>query len=275
VVEALACKAGLSGFESHRYLQLFLRSTRTDNRQHRLLALLLDNGPAARANALVLTEYFNNNNVPVTVPSVVAAAYALKDKLDWKSPAQVEFSEVLVRLDPAQCLAINSWRKNQSRLKTGGDEGFRNISQIVSWLLNRRYAVTEAGLDMALTKVQNNSRRPLFWHEGPKQSREYVRGKPHHAFNNEPPKPATAQSEFYPNGRRNHRYLPPENATKKPAEAPDAWQQICQMHLKAWVTPGQRAKLEAEYNSGIASGKSWREIGAALGQIVKARERGR
>ncbi len=55
---------------------------------------------------------------------------------------------------------VNSWYKKQSRLKTDGDEGLRNINQIVSWLLDRRYAVTESGLDMALTNVQNNSRRP-------------------------------------------------------------------------------------------------------------------
>jgi len=47
------------------------------------------------------------------------------------------------------------------------------------------------------------------------------------------------------------------------------------MHLKEWVTTEQRAKLEAEYDAGIANGKSWREIGTALGQIVKGRERGR
>ena len=41
------------------------------------------------------------------------------------------------------------------------------------------------------------------------------------------------------------------------------------------VTEGQRAKLEAEYNFGLASGKSWREIAAALGQIVKGWKRGR
>jgi hypothetical protein len=199
-----------------------------------------DNSPAAKANALVLTEYFNNNDVAMNVSSIVAAAYALKDKLDWKSPAQVEFSEVLARLDPAQCLVANSWLNKQRRLKIEGDEGCRNVNQIVSWLLNRRYAVTEAGMDVALTNVQNNSRRPLFWHEGPKQSREYVQGKPNHAFNNEPPKPATAQSEFHPNGRGNHSYVPPENAAKKPAEAPDVWQQICKLHLKEWVTQGQR-----------------------------------
>jgi hypothetical protein len=47
------------------------------------------------------------------------------------------------------------------------------------------------------------------------------------------------------------------------------------LHLKEWVTPGQRAKLEGEYNAGIASANSWRDIGAALGQIVKGWERGR
>jgi hypothetical protein len=227
----------------------------------------------AKANASVLTEYFNNNNVAMNVSSIVAATYALKGKLDWKSPAQVEFSEVLGRLDPAQCGVVNAWLKKQRRLKIEGDEGCSDVNQIVSWLLNRRYSVTEAGLDMALTNVQNNSRRKLFWHESPKQSRGYVQGKPNHAFHKEEPKPATAQSEFHPNGRRNHAYKPTQDAATKPAPAPDAWQEICQLHLKEWVTPGQRAKLEAEYNAGIASGKSWREIGTALGQIVKARER--
>jgi hypothetical protein len=71
-------------------------------------------------------------------------------------------------------------------------------------------------------------------------------------------------------------WTPPEEAAKKvAAAAPDAWQQICQLYLKQWVTPGQRAKLEAEYNAGIATGKSWREIGTALGQIVKGWKRGR
>jgi hypothetical protein len=239
--------------------------------------MLLDNSPAAKANALVLTQYFNNNNFAVSVSSIVAAAYALKDKLDWKSPAQVEFSEVLARLDPAQCLVVNAWLKKQRRLKTEGDEGCRNVNQIVSWLLDRHYGVTESGLDMALTNVQNNSRRKLFWHEGPKQDRTIWNGKLNHALiqNDEPSKRTEPVQEFHPNGRRNHAYKPTPDAATKVAPAPDAWQQICQMHLKEWVTPGQRDKLQAEYDAGIATGKSWREIGTALGQIVKGRERGR
>jgi hypothetical protein len=239
--------------------------------------MLLDNSPAAKANALVLTEYFNNNNVAVNVPSIVAAAYALKDKLDWKSPAQVEFSEVVARLEPAQCLVVKAWFEKQRRLKTEGDEGLSNVSQIVSWLLSRRYAVSESGLDMALTNVQNNSRRKLFWHEGPKQDRSIWNGKLNHALipNSEPSKRTEPVQEFHPNGRRNHAYKPPQDAAARPAPAPDAWQEICQLHLKQWITPGQRAKLQAEYDAGIATGKSWREIGTALGQIVKGWERGR
>src|SRR6202161_4832937 len=189
------------------------------DRKHGLI--LLDNSPVAKANAVVLNDYFNEHNVPMNVSSLVAAAYALKDKLDWKSPAQVEFAEVLARLDPAQCLVVNSWYKKQSRLKTDGDEGLRNINQIVSWLLNRRYAVTESGLDMALTNVQNNSSRKLFWHEGPKQDRDIWNGKLNHARlpNNDQPKGTEVVQEFHPNGRRNHAFTPNTDKLTKPAPA--------------------------------------------------------
>jgi hypothetical protein len=240
--------------------------------------ILFDNSPAAKANALVLNKYFDDNDIAVSVPSMVAAAYALKDKLDWKSPAQVEFSEVLARLNPAQCQVVNAWLKKQRRLKTEGDEGCSNVNQIVSWLLNRRYAITEQGLTMALGNCQNTSRRKLYWKEGPKQDRAYgPGGKLNHAFGqkDEPAKSFEVQQEFHPNGRRNHAYKPTQDAATKPAPAQDAWQQICQLYLKEWVTPGQRAKLEGEYNAGIASGKSWREIGAALGALVRDQHRGR
>jgi hypothetical protein len=239
--------------------------------------MLLDNSPAAKANALVLNEYFNNHNVPVSVTSMVAAAYTLKDKLDWKSPAQVEFAEVLASLEPAQCLVVNSWFKKQTRLKTDGDEGLRNINQIVSWLLNRRYAVTESGLDMALTNVQNNSSRKLFWHEGPKQDRDIWNGKLNHArlSNNDQSKRSEVVQEFHANGRRNHAFKANTDEPRKPEPKVDAWKEIADLYLRRWTTHGQQATLQAEYDRGIATGKSWREIGASLGQIVKSWERGR
>ena len=245
------------------------------DRKHGLM--LLDNGTAAKANALVLNEYFNKHNIPVSVTSMVAAAYTLKDKLDWKSPAQIEFAEVLARLEPAQCLVVNSWFKKQGRLKTDGDEGLRNLNQIVSWLLNRCYAVTESGLDMALTNVQNNSSRKLFWHEGPKQDRDIWNGKLNHArlANNDQPKRTEAVHEFHANGRRNHAFKSNAEEPSKSEPKVDAWKEIADLYLRRWTTHGQQATLQAEYDRGIATGKAWREIGASLGQIVKGWECGR
>jgi hypothetical protein len=171
------------------------------------------------------------------------------------------------------------WLGKQQRLETEGDQGFSNVSVLLSWLLNRRYAITEQVLTMAVGNCQNTSHRKLYWKEGPKQDRAYgPGGKLNHAFGqkDEPAKSVEVQQEFHPNGRRNHAYTPTQDAATKPARAAtDAWQQTCQLHLKEWVTQGQRAKLEGEYNAGIASGKNWREIGAALGHIVKGWERGR
>jgi hypothetical protein len=143
-------------------------------------------------------------------------------------------------------------------------------------LLNRRYAVTESGLDMALTNVQNNSNRKLFWHEGPKQDRDIWNGKLNHVrLNNDQSKYYEVVQEFHPNGRRNHAFTANTDESTKSAPASDSWKEIVDRYRAQWITPGQKATLDAEYNRGISTGKSWREIGAALGQIVKGWERER
>jgi hypothetical protein len=237
--------------------------------------IIMDGSLAATSNALVLNEHFNNN-APVTVESIIAAAQALRAKLRWKSPAQIEFSEILARLEPAQCQVVNAWISKQRRLKTEDAEGLQNLNQVLSWLLNRRFSISEATLDMALTNVQNNSRRPLHWHDAPKESREYVQGRPNHAHSSHREEPkASVNEREYVNGRRNHAYAPAETVAQAPAEAPDAWQQIVNRYMTQWSTHSQKATLQAEYDRGMATGKSWREIGAALGRIVKGWERGR
>jgi hypothetical protein len=80
----------------------------------------------------------------------------------------------------------------------------------------------------------------------------------------------------YRNGRRNHASeVQPNPQESKPAPAVDSWKQIVDLCMRRSTTHGQQASLQAEYDRGIATGKSWREIGAALGQIVKGWERGR
>jgi len=99
--------------------------------------------------------------------------------------------------------------------------------------------------------------------------------KPNHAFHQEEAKATPAQSEFHPNGRRNHAFQAKTDEPQQLSQGPDAWKKIADLYLRRWTTRGQQAILQAEYDRGISTGKSWREIGPAPGQIVKRWERGR
>ena len=138
--------------------------------------------------------------------------------------------------------------------------------------------VTERNLDLALGNIINNVQfgrvrfKPV-----PKQDRSIVGGRINHALTHHgEPKSNEPQVE-YRNGRRNHASeIQPKAHASKSAPVVDAWKEIVGRYMTQWTTHGQgQAILQAEYDRGIATGKSWREIGAALGQIVKGWERGR
>ena len=99
--------------------------------------------------------------------------------------------------------------------------------------------------------------------------------KPNHAFHQEEPKTAPAQSEFHPSERRNHSFKAKTDETKQSKPIPNAWKEIADLYLRRWTTHGQQATLQGEYDRGVATGKSWREIGAALALIIRGWERGR
>jgi hypothetical protein len=241
--------------------------------------ILNDQSPDGLRNGEHIGGYIGHTwNENIDEHTLGVALEKLRDRLTFIPPLQAEVVEILGKLDQGQRDIVAIWLGKQQRLETEGEQGFSNVSVLLAWLLNRRYAITEQGLTMALGNCQTNGRRKLYWKEGPKRDRAYgPGGKLNHAFglNDEPAKSVEVQQEFHPNGRRNHAYKPTQDAAAKPAPAPDAWQEICQLHLKQWITPGQRDKLRAEYDAGIATGKSWREIGTALGLIVKGWERGR
>lgn len=134
------------------------------------------------------------------------------------------------------------WAKGQKLLigLDGSEEGYANVASLLGWM--RGNPVTGHKLDLALGNIINNPQfGRIYFKPQPRQSREYVAGKPNHAFGQtEEPKPAAMHQQEYVNGRKNHAYTPPEEAiTKKPVEAPDARQEIIEMHMKDWSTPGQ------------------------------------
>jgi hypothetical protein len=217
-------------------------------------------------------------NEDITESTLQVALEKLRDRLAFVPAEEVEVAEILAKLDQGQRDIVASWLAKQHRLETEDLKGFSNVSVLVAWLLNRRYAVTEPGLDMALGNVQNSGRRKIFWKENPKQSREHVQGRPNHAFGQtEEPKAAATREREYVNGRKNHSYVGQQSGNEpcKPERTVDAWKEVVDLCMRRWTTHGQQAILQAEYDRGIATGKSWREIGAALGQIVKRWECGR
>jgi hypothetical protein len=70
----------------------------------------------------------------------------------------------------------------------------------------------------------------------------------------------------------NHSFHAKTDQPRQSSPPFDAWQEIVKRYMTQWTTHGRKVTSEAEYNRGIATGKSWREIGASLGQIVKSWE---
>jgi hypothetical protein len=216
-----------------------------------------------------------------TQDTLETAFEQLQGRLKLVSATYKAADDLARQLSPDEQQIYRVWSKNQKLLVglDGSPEGYMNVKSLLEW--QRGNPVTAHNLDLALGNIINNPRpgQRIHFHAQPQQQdRSVVQGKVNHAFNykEESKKATSVQQMEFVNGRRNHAYTPPEEAQKKVAvQAPDAWKEICQLHLKEWVTPGQRDKLQAEYDAGIATGKSWREIGTALGQIVKGSERGR
>jgi hypothetical protein len=243
---------------------------------------IITDGDVGVKNADILCNPIINRDSDITPAALSASFVKVKGQLQMQSSTYKKADDLARKLSPAEIDAYKVWIKRQKLLigLDGSEEGYTNVASLLGWM--RGNPVTSHNLDLALGNIINNPQfGRIHFKPQPKQARPYgPGGKLNHAFGQEEPKPKAAavgiQQQEYVNGRKNHAYVPPEEAAKKVAiQAPDAWQEICQLHLKEWVTQGQRAKLEGEYNAGIASGKSWREIGVALGEIVKGWKRGR
>jgi hypothetical protein len=242
---------------------------------------IITDGQIGVRNADILCKSIIDSDSDITATALLDSFQKVKGQLQLKSATYKKADELARNLSPEEQATYRAWANGQKLLIgiDGSNEGYQNVKSLLEWM--RGSAVTSRSLDLALGNIINNPQVGQRIHFKPQQERPYgPGGKLNHAFGQEEPKPKAAavgiQQQEYVNGRKNHGYIPPEEAAKKVAvQPPDAWKQICQLHLKEWVTPGQRAKLEAEYSAGIASGKSWREIGAALGQIVKGWKRGR
>lgn len=237
---------------------------------------IITDGDVGVKNANLLCDPIVNQDSDITPHKLSLSFSQVKSRLEFKSVAHSRADELAHKLSQAEVEAYRNWAAHQSRWigLDGSDEGFENCASLLGWM--RGNHVTEHTLDLALGNIINNPQfGRVHFKPAPKQDRSIVGGRINHALTHrEEPKTNESQVD-YRNGRRNHASEVQKPQESKTAPTVDSWKQIVDLCMRRWTTHGQQATLQAEYDRGISTGSSWREIGAALGQIVKGWERGR
>jgi hypothetical protein len=228
-----------------------------------------DGKELAAHNAERIAAYFDLNlQTPIDVATLLKACDDMRDQMYWKSAAQMEADEVISHLKPDQAQIALGWFKRQTRIVTEGDEGYKNVAEVIGWLIARKYAITEQGLQTALTNVQA-TRGTITWKEAPKQESQ---GRPGHkddgsGFLRDEKNPR------YRNGKINHAYQEPgKQEAPKNNTSVDAWESLAKQLLNRG-THSQQAAFRATYDHAVAQGKSWREIYAEMNKLRASYER--
>jgi hypothetical protein len=147
--------------------------------------ILNDDSPTAVKNGEHIGGYIALWDVDITEETLKVALEKLSDRLVFIPAEQTEVADILAHLDQSQRDAVASWLSKQHRLEVDGVKGYSNVSVLCAYLINRRYAISESGLDLALGNCQNSGRRKIFWKELPKADRSIgPGGKINHALVN-------------------------------------------------------------------------------------------
>jgi hypothetical protein len=206
--------------------------------------ILNDESTAALHNGEHIGAYIGHTwNQDITEHTLKVALNKLRDQLVFIPAEQVEVAEILANLDQGQRDIVASWLSHQHRLEVDGPKGFSNVSVLVAWLLNRRYAISEANLTTATGNAQNNGHRKLFWKEPSKHDRSIgPGGKLNHSIVNK------SEEGFMPRSQTNRTYR----------------QMMQDNHVKE--TPVASVSIDPEFKS-----KAENLVGRSHGQTDQAR----
>jgi hypothetical protein len=243
---------------------------------------IIIDGEIGIRNADILCNPIINRDSDITPQALQASFQNVSKQLRLKGATYKKAEELAARLSPAEIDAYKAWARTQKLLigLDGSTEGYQNVASLLGWM--RGNPVTAHNLDLALGNIINNPKvgqRIHFKSQPRQQDRSVVQGRFNHAYGQEEkpkPKATGVQQQEYVNGRKNHAYTSPEEAVKKVATQPvDSWQQIIDIQMKEWTTPGQQVKLQNELNAGLAAGRSRSDISMSLAAIIRDQHRGR
>ena len=237
---------------SRQYTQDDINAMTAAETALRARGLIVDeaDGAESKLNADQIVKFFDlNPTIQVTQAAILDAVERMKNQMYWKSAVRIEADEVISHLTPEQKQTALEWFKRQKRLVTDGDEGYKNVAEIIGWLVARKYPITEQSLQTALTNVQN-TRGTITWKPAPTQESQ---GRPGHkddgqGFMNKGTDPR------YRGGKLNHAYQEPGSKQETPKNLdPSEAQWKAMAEALRGNTHSKNAELEHIH------GRTWRE----------------
>jgi hypothetical protein len=139
--------------------------------------ILNDSSPAAIKNGDEIGGYIVQQWLEdITEHTLGVALEQLRDRLTFISPEQAEVQDILGKLDQGQRDTVAAWLAKNHRLEVDGPKGFSNVSVLTAWLINHKFAISEANLNTALGNAMNSGHRKIHWKEPPKADRSYGPG---------------------------------------------------------------------------------------------------
>ena len=160
--------------------------------------ILNDESPTGIRNGEHIGGYIALWDVDITEDTLKVALEKLSDRLVFIPAEQTEVVDILAHLDQSQRDIVANWLSHQHRLEVDGPKGFSNVSVLTAWLLNRKFAISEANLTTALGNCQTSGHRKIYWKELPKADRSIgPGGKINHALVN------PSQEGFMPRSQTN------------------------------------------------------------------------
>jgi hypothetical protein len=172
-----------------------------------------DGSAAATKNAEAIVDYIVTRwREDINDYTLGVALEKLRPGLTFISKEQAEVQEVLATLTQAERDNVAAWLNRQHRLVVTGNEGYSNVSTLVSWIKAHNFEVNAHNLNNAIGNCQNSSHRKLYWNEGPKQDRA-IPNHINHALTDK-------DAHFMPKSETNRTWRDIVNSTRAKPEAP-------------------------------------------------------
>jgi hypothetical protein len=142
-------------------------------REHHILN---DDSPQAIENGKHVGAYIALWDVDITKETLKVTLEKLRDRLVFIPVEQTEVADILAHLNQSERETVANWLSHQHRLEVEGPKGFSNVSVLTAWLINRKFAISDANLTTALGNCQTSGHRKIHWKELPKADRSYGPG---------------------------------------------------------------------------------------------------